>query len=197
MAHLQRDVVNYGTGQMSPDASFIARANTTADKWLCQNLIVRGTPYQSYSILALALLFAAGVLIMLLSLAVEDVVAFMQRRWHRGAVGRHMWKANETLQVQRMLYEHGGASTWWDAPNGVPVTRGGHEMAMLTVGDLSHPNRQADTELALGAKHPPPRPRTALSLWWSETVSGRWKGVRHSGAGYSPRESCEGRQRQI
>jgi hypothetical protein len=197
MAHLQRDVVNYGTGQMSPDASFIARPNATADKWLCQNLVVRGTPYQSYSIFALALLFVAGVLIMLLSLAVEDVVALVQRRWHRGAVGRHMWKANETLQVQRMLYEHGGASTWWDAPNGVPVTRVGHEMGMLTVGDLSRSNRQAGTELPLEAKCPPRGPRTSLSLWWSEMVSGRWKGVSHSGAGYSLRESYEGTQPRI
>ena len=48
-------VIEYGTGQFAPDTSDIELATTPADKWLCQNLIVRGTSFQSFSILALTL----------------------------------------------------------------------------------------------------------------------------------------------
>jgi hypothetical protein len=192
MAQLQRDVVYFGTGQMSPDTSFIAVANTTADKWLCQNLIVRGTSYQSYSVFVLALLFVVGVLIVVLSLVVEDIAAFIQRRWSRGATGRDMWKANETLQIQRMLYEHGGFGTWHDGPNGVPVTEFGDEMGMLKVGDISMSNTRAATRLSLETKlasqnaHAPQSPASV------GVFSGRLSGVRRSGVGYSPIDSQEG-----
>ena len=197
MAHLQRDVVNYGTGQMSPDTSFIAVANTTADKWLCENLVVRGTSYQSFNVFALALLFAVGLLIVLLSFFVEDIAAVLQRKWNRGATGRHMWKANETLQIQRMLYEHSGWGTWHDGPNGVPVTDLGEEMGMLKVGDISMPNSRSGTQLSFEAKLPSQARQTVQSPSWAKTISGRLHNVRHSGVGYSPIGDQEGTQRWV
>jgi hypothetical protein len=197
MAHLQRDVVNYGTGQMSPDTSFIALANTTADKWLCQNLIVLGTSYQSFSILALSLVFVVGLLIVLLSLFVEDIAEVLQRRWNRGSTGREMWKANETLQIQRMLYEHSGSGTWHDGPNGVPVTEFGDELGMLKVGDISKPNSRAATQFSFQTKLPAQTTQTTQPPSWAEAVSERLNGVRRSGAGYSPLDVQEGTQRWV
>ena len=195
MAHLQRDVVNYGTGQISPDTGFIAVANTTADKWLCQNLIVRGTSYQSFSVFALTLLFVVAVLIVLLSLIVEDIAAFVQCRWNRGATGREMWKANEILQIQRLLYEHSGSGTWHDGLNGVPVTESGEEMGILKVGDISKPESRSATQLSLETKIPSQTRGTAQSPSWIEAVSGRLSDVRRSRVGYSPLNSQEGAQR--
>jgi hypothetical protein len=136
MAHLQRMVIEYGTGQFAPDTSDIELATTPADKWLCQNLIVRGTSFQSFSILALTLLFVIGSLIVLLSLFIEDLTVSFQRRWNRGETGRDMWKANDTLQIQRMLYQTQGFGTWQDGPNGVPVTDMGDKMKILQVNDI-------------------------------------------------------------
>ena len=201
MAHLQRDVVNYGTGQMSPDTSYIAVANTTSDKWLCDNLIVRGTSYQSFSVFALALLFVIGLLIVLLSFFVEDIATIVQRRWKRGEIGRAMWKANEMLQIQRMLYEHSdaGGGTWHDGPNGVPVTDLGEEMGMLKVGDRSAPNSRSGTQLALATKvsSQSPTRQTVESPSWVEALSGRLSNVRHSGVGYSPLGDQDGAPRWV
>jgi hypothetical protein len=130
MAHLQRMVIEYGTGQFAPDTSDIELATTPADKWLCQNLIVRGTSFQSFSILALTLLFVIGSLIVLFSLFIEDLTVSFRRRWG------DMWKANDTLQIHRMLYQTQGFGTWQDGPNGVPVTDVGDKMKMLWVNDI-------------------------------------------------------------
>ena len=173
MAHLQRDVVNYGTGQMAPDTSFIAVASTSADKWLCQNLIVRGTSFRSFSILALSLLTILGVLIVLLSMTVEDIAAFFHRRRNRGTTGREMWKANETLQLQRMLYEYSGVGTWRDSPNGVPLTKLGEEIGMLKAGDTSPPNSQSATELSFDASLPSQTDEKTQSQLWVEVTSER------------------------
>src|ERR1700722_10765096 len=186
MAHLQRDVVNYGTGQMSPDTSFIAVANTTADKWLCQNLIVRGTSFQSFSLLALVLVFVIGTLIFLFSLVADDISAFVQRRLDRGATGREMWRANDTLQIQRMLYEHQGCGTWHDEPNGVPVTNFGEEMGMLEVGNIAMQNGRSASQLfPEKGQIPGTRPKMQ-SPSWLQRFSPHLKGVKHHpGTGHS------------
>jgi hypothetical protein len=186
MAHLQRGVVNYGTGQMSPDTSFIAVANTTADKWLCQNLIVGGTSFQSFSLLALTLVFVLGTLIVLFSLVVDDIFAFAQRRWNRGVTGREMWKANDTLQIQRMLYEHQGCGTWHDEPNGVPVTNFGDEMGMLEVGDIAMQNGRPATQLFTETGQSPDRPPKMQLPSWVQKFSSHLRGVKHpAGTGHS------------
>ena len=187
MAHLQRDVVNYGTGQMSPDTSFIAVANTTADKWLCQNLIVRGTSFQSFSLLALTLVFVVGLLIVLFSLVVDDIFVFAQRRWNRGATGREMWKANDTLQIQRMLYEHQGCGTWHDEPNGVPVTNFGDEMGMLEVGDIAMQNGRSASQPFVETGQSPERRPKKESPSWVQRFSPHLRGAKHHlGTGHSP-----------
>jgi hypothetical protein len=186
MAHLQRDVVNYGTGQMSPDTSFIAVANTTADKWLCQNLIVRGTSFQSFSLLALVLVFVIGTLIFLFSLVADDISAFVQRRLDRGATGREMWRANDTLQIQRMLYEHQGCGTWHDEPNGVPVTNFGEEMGMLEVGNIAMQNGRSASQLFPETGQIPDTRPKMQSPSWLQRFSPHLKGVKHHpGTGHS------------
>jgi hypothetical protein len=195
MAHLQRNVVNYGTGQMSPDTSFIAVANTTADKWLCQNLVVRGTSFQSFSILALTLVFTIGLLIVAFSLVVDDIFAFVQRRWNRGAIGREMWKANDALQIQRMLYEHQGCGTWHDEPNGVPVTNFGDKMGMLEVGDIAMHNGRPASQLSIETGHDPEWRPKAQSQSWLPRFSPHLKGVKHHpGTGLSPLDTRDGLQ---
>jgi hypothetical protein len=187
MAHLQRGVVNYGTGQMSPDTSFIAVANTASDKWLCQNLIVRGTSFESFSLLALTLVFVLGTLIVLFSLVVDDIFAFIQRHWNRGATGRDMWKANDTLQIQRMLYEHQGCGTWHDEPNGVPVTNFGDGMGMLELGNIAMQNGRPAIQLFTETGQSPDRPPKLQSPSWVQRFLPHLRGVKHpAGTGHSP-----------
>jgi hypothetical protein len=196
MAHLQRDVVNYGTGQVSPDISFIAVANTTADKWLCQNLIVRGTPFQSFSLLALTLVFIIGLLMVLFSLVVDDIFAFVQRRWNRGAIGRKMWNANDTLQIQRMLYEHQGCGTWHDEPNGVPVTNFGDEMEMLEVGgDIALQNGRSASQLFVERGQSPERRPKTQSPSWVQRFWPHLRGAKHHlRTGHSPSDNRDNLQ---
>jgi hypothetical protein len=80
--------------------------------------------------LALTLIFVIGSLIVLSSLFIEDLTVSFQRR------RKDVWKANDTLQIQRMLYQTQGLGTWQDGPNGVPVTDVGDKMKMLWVNDI-------------------------------------------------------------
>src|SRR2546423_5430431 len=119
MAHLPRHVVNFGTGQMSPDTSFVEVANTTADEWLSESC-------RSGSI----------------SSVVWGIWTYPRtHRWSfdrtpqsprgggsllssnaAGTADRLPTKCGRLLrhfQIQRMLYEHSGCSTWRDGTNSV------------------------------------------------------------------------------
>lgn len=69
------------------------------------------------------------------------------------------------------------------------------EMGMLKVGDVPVSNSRAGTQLSLEMKRPPQNSRTAQSPSWIGAVSGRWSGVRRTGAGYSPLDDQEATHR--
>lgn len=131
MAHLQRIFLEWATGQKAVDTSYIQRPTTPEDKWICDNQMIRGTSFQSFSVFKLSLIFLFGILIIVLSLVIEDLVGFLQRRWSRGAFGRMMWIANETLEFQRVVFEQAGQGTWHYATGAVPVTELGQKLELL------------------------------------------------------------------
>jgi hypothetical protein len=127
---------------------------------------------------------------------VDDIFAFVQRRWNRGAIGRKMWNANDTLQIQRMLYEHQGCGTWHDEPNGVPVTNFGDEMEMLEVGgDIALQNGRSASQLFVEAgQSPERRPKTQLPSW-VQRFSFHLRGAKHHlGTGHSPSDNRDNLQ---
>ena len=93
------------------------------EEYHCFNQITRDTQGTiSFSVLGLAIIFAIGGLVILVSLTIVPVVAWLQGRFNFGEYKRRTWLLDEMLQLQRMLLSELGLGVW-SGPNGlVPVT---------------------------------------------------------------------------
>jgi hypothetical protein len=148
LAQLQRSFVEYGTGQIAANTDYLDKASTPEDIWLCENLVVRGTVFQNFSVLALVFLIASGLLITILSFFIEDLVIALRKKSERNSALNGMWAANETLQLQRMLYDRLGQGTW--SGKRVPVTEGYEELDVLT---LKHHDRFKEAGISSTLSH--------------------------------------------
>jgi hypothetical protein len=99
MAQLQRTLIEYGTGQISPNTKYIV-PGTGADAVFCRNIMIRSTVYSSFNVVALAVIVGFGTIIIGLSLTIERVAAWLQQRWNRGSYGRQLWVDNDMLGFQ-------------------------------------------------------------------------------------------------
>ena len=100
MAQLQRRIVQWGTGQVSPDVRFLLPPTREQDKWFCQNLMVPSSVYQSFSISALVLIVTSGTLTVLISVWIEKIAAFIRRAcgWSLDPIAR--WDEDDMLRLQ-------------------------------------------------------------------------------------------------
>jgi hypothetical protein len=107
MAQLQRTIVEYGTGQIAANTKYILPPATDGDRWFCQNLMIKGTAFQSFSILALAVVLAVGTLIIVLSLSIEALASCFQKRLGSGSARMKIWDDHDMLgpQLWRRRFE--------------------------------------------------------------------------------------------
>ena len=117
MAQLQRTVLEYSTGQIAAQTKYLIPTQTNAGAWLCQNQTILSSTYQSFSVLALALIVAFGGLVIVMSLTIETFSKNLQRRWGRGAYGRDMWKDHDMLGLQLWRLNFDAYTLW---ANGSP-----------------------------------------------------------------------------
>jgi len=102
-------------------------------------------------VLGIALILSIGGIIMLLDIALEPILSFVDRRWRgkrndpRHTFTRLEWRANSTLQLQRMAHEHAGVGTWSNADGANPITLSKETLAVLDVSDAGHPLLRAPT----------------------------------------------------
>ena len=107
LAQLQRNIIQYATGQIAAKPEYLLPPATETEKWICGNLMVRSTVYQSFSIFALVVILVIGLGVILLSLWIEDVAAWMGQ-WVGGSGSKHMgtevwpddWKDHDMLGEQ-------------------------------------------------------------------------------------------------
>ena len=99
LAFLQRAFVAYGTGQIAARTEYLVRPTTAAGKWMCQNLMIKNTDHQSFSVLVLIVLFLLGVLIIAASLTIEDAVQWYYRRFHTRHGRFKMWEKDDMLNL--------------------------------------------------------------------------------------------------
>jgi hypothetical protein len=97
MAQLQRMFVEYGTGQGAELTTDVTPPTTYNSSWICDNLMIQGTTFQSFSVLILALMVGFGALIVLLSLTIEDLAHRIQRWLNRGSAEREDWEDHDML----------------------------------------------------------------------------------------------------
>lgn len=99
-AHLQRLTAESQTGQIAAQPEYLLAPATESEKWLCQNLMIRSSTYQSFSVLALSILVSVGTLVILLSLTIESISAWLFRSIGRGETGNDIWRAHDMLDPQ-------------------------------------------------------------------------------------------------
>jgi hypothetical protein len=100
MTQLQRTMVEYATGQIAVSPQYLIPPQSDSEKWLCQNMMMKSTAYQSFSVMALVLIVVFGMILILISLTIETSVSWVQRRFNRGAHGREMWEDHHMLGPQ-------------------------------------------------------------------------------------------------
>jgi hypothetical protein len=130
MANLQRAVVGYGTGQFAAKTDYINITASPEQAWLCRNLIIRGSVYQSFSFLGLILLSVFGFVVIIAGMAIEDSVA-LSRKWPRpGGFRQNMWVMNDMLELFRVACEGKGQGIWSHSLNNIPISSPGQAFSI-------------------------------------------------------------------
>jgi hypothetical protein len=160
MANLQRAVVAYGTGQFAANTAYINISTEPSDQWLCQNMIIRGSSYQSFSVFALAFIFVIGLLIVVAGATIEDLVAWLQRKLGRGISRHEEWTSNGLLEMQGLLYERDGCGVW-SRRHGIPICGPGETMDVPKRRQRHQHNESSDTS---GSSLDLPREGTRFAL---------------------------------
>lgn len=112
MAYTQSLMVSYVTGPSNPDkVQYLIPPGTSEEQQRCDNQIITGTDYASFSILGIGIILGVGGFIILISLTFEPVVKLIRKWLKRGAYKQFKWGLAETLQLQRLVYESQGAGT--------------------------------------------------------------------------------------
>ncbi|KAI9786359.1 MAG: hypothetical protein M1816_008020 [Peltula sp. TS41687] len=94
-----------------------------------------------------------GGLVIGVSLTLEFVVEWIQKRRNVGISQRLEWTTNDTLQLQRLAHEELGFGTRSRTAQGHPVTAPGEQLAPLDISDPNHPKLAS-----FGAKLEPSAP---------------------------------------
>ncbi|KAJ9663207.1 hypothetical protein H2198_000968 [Neophaeococcomyces mojaviensis] len=139
MSRLQHLVQEYATGPsvldqgswlMHPWDPTSATAWNAADavrapfrKAQCYNQMIKDTAGTlSFSVLALAMIVAVGGFIIVMSLILEPLVKFLRRFFRYGEHKSMAWVLDETLQLQRMLFQSLELGSWQGSTKAVPTT---------------------------------------------------------------------------
>lgn len=98
MAQMQRTVVQWSSGQISPDPKYLLKPVEEQDKWFCQNQLIPSTVYQSFSIMSIILIAIFGTLVIVISLNIE-ALARVLRRCLRRSKPRKDWDNDDMLKL--------------------------------------------------------------------------------------------------
>ena len=104
MAQLQRTIVQWGTGQIAAHPQYLVHPPPDEpDQWFCKNMMIRSTVYQSFSVLALGLIVASGLVVIVVSLTIEDTATWVQRRARNGPRQRDSWDRDDMLKLRKAI----------------------------------------------------------------------------------------------
>ena len=142
LADLQRKTVEFATGPLNvATGSYIYKPwkedNSDLSKIqeaMCYSQMINDTTDTvSFSILGMAILFSVGGVIILLSLIIDSLVGWFQKRFHTGEHARMCWLLDDKLQLQRYLNQELGHGQWNNEPDSMPSTGAGQTFPTLAV----------------------------------------------------------------
>jgi hypothetical protein len=142
MTNLQQSVISTASGPPGND-SLLTYGQSDNDPSLqeyCTNQIIQQENFTNFSVLAIALIFVLGGVVICVSLLLETAIGFLQLHFKRGLYHRIRWQLDSTLQLQRMAFEEVGLGTWRGGDDDVPVTEKGEEFVPATEWDEFHPS---------------------------------------------------------
>lgn len=128
---------------------------------MCFNQLVNdGHSTMSFSIAGLVVIFTIGGSLIFLSLFIETLVAFVQKKTGYGLIAQEAWLQDETIKLQSALFEQAGLGSWIGRQDAIPVTttaqpldvwsaifhrqslRSSHDESMLFMPDEKYGNSQ-------------------------------------------------------
>lgn len=139
LAHSQRMIVEAVIGPSDTSMQHFTTKETADVGDFCINQKVRSTAYICFSVLGLTITLVLGGLIIIVSSLIEPLYTYLDRRRQKHRYRRLEWVTNETLQLQRMVYEELDLGTWSGASSHIPVTEKNEQLGVLDVSDERHP----------------------------------------------------------
>lgn len=108
-------------GSTANSIEYIEEPADPTTRLLCHKVKMRSTEFTSFSVLAIFLTLAIGLLIMIFSAALPALVAAWQQRTGHGGYKRLDWVEGNALQLQRMAAEGRGIGPWEGKDADVPM----------------------------------------------------------------------------
>lgn len=108
----QRYIVEYATGPQSDIMQYIAEPQDPIGTQQCENQIIRRNDHPNFSILAVVLIFVAGLLLLTTYFCLEPTMRKQQQKSSKGQLRNLRWQKDGLLQLQRIGYEANNLGTW-------------------------------------------------------------------------------------
>ncbi|KAK8122893.1 hypothetical protein PG984_011563 [Apiospora sp. TS-2023a] len=114
---------------------------------LCRNQKIRSAGYTSFSILGLAMTYALGTIIIILSFIIEPILDCLQKRGRYNEYAYIEWEANTAIQLHRVAQDQLGYGHWTHCDDMVPVTEREDMLSPYDISDPTHPMLEARSHL--------------------------------------------------
>ena len=124
LVKLQAWLVEYSSGPSSiRKGGTVFPPSNIYDQALCfSQKVHQSSSHTSFSLLGVLIILVLGGFIIFVSLFIDTLVGFFQRRFHKGEHKTIQWALDEKLQLQRMVYEKEGIGSWENCDRNVPTT---------------------------------------------------------------------------
>ena len=100
MSMIQRRIMLWATGAISPESRFLVPPQSKGDKWFCRNVMVPSSGHLSLSVLSLAVLIICGFVIILAAWHIEALSGWYLTRSGRGIGLRRVWDEDDMLSLR-------------------------------------------------------------------------------------------------
>ncbi|KAI1269757.1 hypothetical protein F5Y18DRAFT_422709 [Xylariaceae sp. FL1019] len=100
---------------------------------------MKTTAFTSLSVFGLIFTYVVGLLLMLISYALEPVSTWIHKRKGPGQYKHLEWTTNATLQLQRLAHEGIGQGKWSRGARAIPTTAENEFLALLDISNPDHP----------------------------------------------------------
>lgn len=100
MAQLQRNIVEWANARVAPYSQSLIPATAPQDVWFCNNVVVPSAVCHSFSVIAIVLIIAFGLLVTTVSFFIEQLANTLRKCFRKNASTYH-WGNDDLLKLKR------------------------------------------------------------------------------------------------